>query len=81
MSDLEYSCFSCLFLLTLGLILEETIDLGNGSVEGNDGETVISSIENQVLAHNGQTDKTKVTTRFRLRKASSNAGKSRSKLA
>lgn len=35
--------------LTLGLILEEVVDLGNGSVEGNNGETVVGSVENQVL--------------------------------
>lgn len=49
-------------ILTLGLICEETINLGGGSVESNNSETVISSIEDQVLAHNSQTDEAEIST-------------------
>jgi len=48
--------------LALGLVLEEGIDLGDGTVEGNDSEAVVGGVEDQVLAHDGQTDKTEVTT-------------------
>lgn len=48
--------------LTLGLVVQETVDLGSGTVEGADGETVISRVEDQVLAHDGQTDKTEIST-------------------
>ena len=47
--------------LALGLITEEAVDLGDGSVEGNDGEAVVSGVEDQVLTHDGQTDETKVS--------------------
>jgi len=47
--------------LTLGLVCEEVVDLGGGAVEGNDVETVISSIEDQVLAHNGQADEAEIS--------------------
>jgi hypothetical protein len=47
---------------TFGLICEEVVNLGHGTVEGNDIETVVSGIENQILAHDGQADKAKVTS-------------------
>lgn len=69
-------------LHTLGFVLKESVNLCNGTVEGDNGETVVGSIEDQVLTHDGQTDETKVSTGLRLRgKASSNAGQARSKLA
>jgi len=52
--------------LTLGLVFEEAVNLGSGTVEGTDGETVISSVEDQVLAHNGQTDEAKISTGNRV---------------
>ena len=48
--------------LTLGLICEEMIDLGDSSVEGNNVETVISSIEDQVLAHDGQANEAEISS-------------------
>lgn len=47
---------------TFSFILKEAVDLRDGSVEGNDVVTVISSVQDQVLAHHGQTDETKITT-------------------
>lgn len=47
--------------LALGLVLEETVDLGDGTVEGNNSEAVVSGVEDQVLTHDGQTDETEVT--------------------
>jgi len=47
--------------LALGLVLQEAVDLGDGTVEGDDGEAVVSSVEDQVLTHDGQTDETEVS--------------------
>ena len=55
--------------LTLGLILEETVNLGGGTVVGADGETVISTVKDQVLAHDGQTDQTEISTGRRMRRS------------
>lgn len=55
--------------LTLGLVVQETVNLGGGTVEGADGETVISSVEDQVLAHDGQTDKTEISTGNRVHRS------------
>lgn len=49
-------------LRTLCLILEEAVDLGNGSVEGNDREAVVGGVQDQVLTHDGQADETKIST-------------------
>lgn len=35
--------------LALGLVVEEAVDLGDSSVEGGDGETVVGHVQNQVL--------------------------------
>lgn len=35
--------------LALSLVLEEAVDLGDGSVEGSDGETVVSHVQDNVL--------------------------------
>lgn len=65
--------------LTFSLILEETIDFGNRSVIRNDGETMIGRIENKILAHDGETDETKISTGLRLRRqASIDASQTRS---
>lgn len=47
--------------LALGFILEETIDLGDCSVEGNDSESVVSCVEDQVLTHDRKANETKVS--------------------
>lgn len=52
----------CSELLTLGLIVEETVNLGGGTVESANGEAVVGSVQNQVLAHNGQTDEAEIST-------------------
>ena len=48
--------------LSLGLIFEETIDLGDCAVEGHDGEAVVGGVEDQVLAHDREANETEVTT-------------------
>lgn len=55
--------------LTLGFIAQESVDLGGSTVVGADGETVIGGIEDQVLAHDGQTDEAEVSTRNRARRS------------
>lgn len=47
--------------LALGLVLKEAVDLGDSAVEGNNSEAVVSSVEDQVLTHDGQTDETEVS--------------------
>ena len=47
---------------TLGLICEESVDLGDGTVEGHNVEAVIGGVENQILAHDGQANKAKITS-------------------
>lgn len=37
--------------LALGLVLKEAVNLGDGTVVGDDGEAMVGSVENQVLAH------------------------------
>lgn len=70
-----------LVLLTLGLVLEEAVDLGNGSVEGDDGEAVVGSIQNQVLAHDRKANETEITTGFGLRRANLEVGQSRTRVS
>lgn len=48
--------------LTLGLVCKEMIHFGHGAVEGHNIETVVGSVENQILAHDGQANKAKVTS-------------------
>ena len=55
--------------LTLGFIVEETVNLGGSTVVGANGETVVSGVENQVLTHDGQTDQTKISTGQRTRRS------------
>ena len=62
--------------LTLGFIAQEAVDLGGGTVVGTNSETVIGNIEDQILAHDGQTDKAEVSTRDGARRgADIDAGK------
>jgi len=66
------------WLATFSLILEENIDLLHGAVEGNDGEAMVGGVQNEILAHNGQTNKAKISTGLRLRGgADIDAGQSR----
>ncbi|QBM85749.1 hypothetical protein METSCH_A03740 [Metschnikowia aff. pulcherrima] len=48
--------------LALGLVVQELVDLGHRSVVSNDGEALVGGVQDQVLAHDGQTDQTKITT-------------------
>lgn len=62
-------------MLTLGLVVKEAVNLGGGTVVGADGETVISNVEDQVLAHNGQTDEAEISTGSKVRRSADiNAG-------
>lgn len=54
--------FSRLLLLTLSLILEEVVDLRNGTVESDNVESVVGSVEDQVLSHDSKTDEAKIST-------------------
>jgi hypothetical protein len=47
---------------TLGLIREEVVHLGDSTIEGHDVEAVVSGVENQILAHDGQANKAKITS-------------------
>jgi hypothetical protein len=65
-------------LRTLGFVTEKAIDLGNSSVEGNDGEAMVGSVQDQVLTHNSQTNEAKISTGFRLRRSADiDAGETR----
>lgn len=55
--------------LTLGLIIEETVDLGGGTVVGADGEALVGTVKDQVLAHDGQTDEAEISTRGRAHRS------------
>ena len=48
--------------LSLGLVLKELVDLGDGAVEGNDGVAVVGGVEDEVLAHDRKADETEVST-------------------
>lgn len=54
---------------TLGLVLQETVNLGGCAVVSANGESVISNVEDQVLAHNGQTDEAEISTRSKVRRS------------
>lgn len=48
---------------TFCFIVHESVDLGHGTVESHDGELLmIGNIQEQVLAHDGQTDEAEITT-------------------
>lgn len=67
---------------TLSFIGKETVDLRNGSVEGDDGETVIGRVHDEVLAHDGQANEAEVTTRSRSsRSADINASETATKVS
>lgn len=48
--------------LTLGLICQEMVHLRDGAVKGHNVEAVVSGVENQILAHDGQANKAKITS-------------------
>lgn len=55
--------------LTLSLVIQETVNLGGGTVVGANGEAVVGNVQNQVLAHDGQTDEAEISTRNRVRRS------------
>jgi len=40
------------------------VNLGNGTVESNNSKSMVGSIQDEVLTHDGQTNQTKITSRF-----------------
>lgn len=54
---------------TFSFILHETIDLGNGPIESDDGKSLVGSIEDDVLAHHGKANEAEITTNKRSRRA------------
>lgn len=62
--------------LAFGLVLEKEVDLFHGPIEGYDFEAMVGSIEDEVLAHDGQTDEAKISTSDEARRlADIDAGK------
>jgi hypothetical protein len=45
-----------------GFVGEEVVDFGDGAIECNDVESVVSGVEDQILTHNGQTDQAEVSS-------------------
>ncbi len=50
----------------LGGVIEKIVHLGNGAIERHDGEAVVVHVQNEVLAHDGQSDQCDVSLRFHL---------------
>ena len=48
----------------LGFAAEELIHLGHGAVEDGHGEAVVVHVENEILAHDGQSDQCDVSLSF-----------------
>jgi hypothetical protein len=46
---------------SLCFICNETIDFGDGSVEGNYGEAMVGHVEDEVLTHDGQANEAKIS--------------------
>lgn len=49
-------------MLTLGLVLEEVVNLADSAVESNNVEAMVGSVEDQVLAHDGKTNEAEIST-------------------
>src|ERR1017187_9946914 len=50
----------------LGLVGDEIVHLGDGAIEGRHGKTMVVHVQNQILAHHGQPDKSDVSLWFHL---------------
>ena len=50
----------------LGFVGEEVVHLLDGAVEGHDGEAVVVHVQNEILAHDGQTNQCDVSLWFHL---------------
>ena len=53
-------------LRSLGFVGQEFVDLGDRPVVGDDGETVVVHVEDEVLAHDGQADQRDVALRLHV---------------
>ena len=51
-------------LCALGRVVQELVHLGDRAVEGDHGKAVVVHVQNQVLAHDGQTDQCDVCRLF-----------------
>jgi hypothetical protein len=49
--------------LTLGLVGNEVVNLRNSSVESDNIVAVVSSVQDQVLTHDGQADEAEISSR------------------
>lgn len=68
-------------MLTLGLVLEEVVNLADGTVEGNTVEAMVGSVEDQVLAHNGKTNEAEISSKGLRSLADINASKTCAKVS
>lgn len=57
------------------------VDLADGAVEGNDGESVVGSIEDQVLSHDSQADEAEIAAGNTRILADIDAGKTCAKVS
>ena len=48
--------------LALGLILQEAVHLLDCAVEGDNGEAVVSHVQDQILTHDGQANEAEVSS-------------------
>lgn len=48
--------------LTLSLVCDEVVHLGHGPVKCHNVESMVSGVENQILAHDGQANEAKITS-------------------
>lgn len=67
---------------TFGFVRQEAINFGHCAVVSDHGESVVGSVQDQVLAHDGQTDEAEITTRGRPRRSADiNAGQARAEVS
>lgn len=63
-SDVPTCCRCCWKLCRRGLVGEELVDLLDRAVLGHDGVAVVVHVENEVLAHDSQSNQGNITSRF-----------------
>jgi hypothetical protein len=49
------------FCHTFSLVGEEVVNLCDGTVESDNVETMVGSVKDQILTHNGQTDQSEIS--------------------
>lgn len=47
---------------TFGLVLEEAVDLTDGTIKDNDSVAMVGNIHDQILAHDSQADEAEIST-------------------